>query len=121
MLAVKDLVRLTRAGGQSGALTGEQGENSSRILLGLNVGSCSVRQNWTFRLTPVRHEGETDMLATMPEVKSGLQLELSEDHQMLQNLARDFARKEIIPMAEHYDRSGEWPWDIFKRRPRSGW
>ena len=60
------------------------------------------------------------MLATMPEVKSGLQLELSDDHQMLQNMARDFARKEIIPMAEHYDRSGEWPWDIFKKAAKVG-
>ena len=60
------------------------------------------------------------MLATMPEVKSGLQLELSDDHQMLQNMARDFARKEVIPMAEHYDRSGEWPWDIFKKAAKVG-
>jgi acyl-CoA dehydrogenase len=60
------------------------------------------------------------MLATMPEVKSGLQLELSDDQQMLQNLARDFARKEIIPLAEHYDRSGEWPWDIFKKAAKVG-
>ncbi|MBK8049900.1 MAG: acyl-CoA dehydrogenase family protein [Anaerolineales bacterium] len=55
------------------------------------------------------------MLATQADNKSGLQLELSEDLQMLQNLARDFARKEIIPKAEHYDRSGEWPWDIFNK------
>ena len=60
------------------------------------------------------------MLATMAEVKSGLHLELSEDHQMLQNLARDFARKEIIPLAEHYDRSGEWPWDIFNKARKVG-
>jgi acyl-CoA dehydrogenase len=60
------------------------------------------------------------MLATMPEVNSGLQLELSEDHQMLQSLARDFARKEVIPQAEHYDRSGEWPWDIFNKARKIG-
>lgn len=60
------------------------------------------------------------MLATMAETKSGLQLELSDDLQMLQNLARDFARKEIIPVAEHYDRSGEWPWNLFKRALKVG-
>ncbi|MCC6169960.1 MAG: acyl-CoA dehydrogenase family protein, partial [Caldilineaceae bacterium] len=43
------------------------------------------------------------------------QFELSDDQQMLQTLARDFARKEIIPRAEHYDQSGEWPWDVFHR------
>ena len=55
------------------------------------------------------------MLATMTETKPGLHLELSEDQIMLQNLARDFARKEIIPQAEHYDRTGEWPWPIWKK------
>ena len=39
---------------------------------------------------------------------------------MLQNLARDFTRKEIIPLAEHYDRSGEWPWDIFNKAAKIG-
>ena len=38
------------------------------------------------------------------ETSGGLQLELSEDLQMLQGLAREFTRKEIIPKAEHYDR-----------------
>ena len=45
----------------------------------------------------------------------GLQLELSDDLRMLQELARDFVRKEITPQAARYDRSGEWPWDIFHK------
>lgn len=45
----------------------------------------------------------------------GLQLELSDDLRMLQELARDFTRKEITPQAEHYDRTGEWPWAIFHK------
>jgi acyl-CoA dehydrogenase len=70
--------------------------------------------------TNCTQEKGTPMLATMAETKSGLQLELSDDLQMLQNLARDFARKEIIPVAEHYDRTGEWPWDLFKRALKVG-
>ncbi|HRW06577.1 MAG TPA: acyl-CoA dehydrogenase family protein [Caldilineaceae bacterium] len=46
---------------------------------------------------------------------AGLQLELPEELRMLQELARDFTRNEIIPRAEEYDRSGEWPWAIFKK------
>ncbi|MCC6167933.1 MAG: acyl-CoA dehydrogenase family protein, partial [Caldilineaceae bacterium] len=53
------------------------------------------------------------MLTVTDTSPSGLQFELSDDQQMLQTLARDFARKEIIPRAEHYDQSGEWPWDVF--------
>jgi acyl-CoA dehydrogenase len=60
------------------------------------------------------------MLATTTETKPGLHLELSEDQIMLQNLARDFARKEIIPQAEHYDRTGEWPWDVWKKALKVG-
>ncbi len=60
------------------------------------------------------------MIATMTETRSGLNLELSDDESMLQGLARDFARKEIIPRAEHYDQSGEWPWEIFNKAREIG-
>jgi len=50
----------------------------------------------------------------------GLQLELSGDQKMLQELARDFTRKEIIPKAEHHDRTGEWPRDIFDKARKLG-
>jgi len=41
--------------------------------------------------------------------------ELPEDVKMLQELAMDFTRREIIPRAEHYDQNEEWPWDIFHK------
>lgn len=41
--------------------------------------------------------------------------ELSDDLKMLRDLARDFARKEILPQAAVYDASGEWPWEIFHK------
>lgn len=60
------------------------------------------------------------MPATPGSTSSGLQLELSEDLRMLQDLARDFTRKEITPKAEQYDRSHEWPWDIFQKAAKAG-
>lgn len=51
---------------------------------------------------------------------SGLQFELTDDLRMLQELARDFTRKEIIPHAEQFDRSGEWPWAIFHKAREVG-
>ncbi|MEZ4860588.1 MAG: acyl-CoA dehydrogenase family protein [Caldilineaceae bacterium] len=51
---------------------------------------------------------------------SGLQFELSDDLRMLQELTRDFTRKEIIPKAEEYDRTGEWPWEIFHKAREVG-
>lgn len=51
---------------------------------------------------------------------AGLYFELSNDQRMLQELARDFTRKEITPKAEHYDRTGEWPWEIFNKAREVG-
>jgi acyl-CoA dehydrogenase len=60
------------------------------------------------------------MLTMTESAPTGLHYALSDDQQMLQTLARDFARKEIIPRAEHYDRSGEWPWEIFEKARKIG-
>lgn len=40
---------------------------------------------------------------------------LSEEQKALQGLARDFARKEILPKAAHYDETGEYAHDILKQ------
>ena len=41
--------------------------------------------------------------------------ELPEDVKMLQELAMEFTKREIMPQAERYDQSGEWPWEIFHK------
>jgi acyl-CoA dehydrogenase len=60
------------------------------------------------------------MPTTPRSTSAGLQLELSEELYMLQELARDFTRKEITPKAEHYDRNHEWPWEIFHKARKAG-
>lgn len=42
-------------------------------------------------------------------------LELSETQKEFRDLARKFAREEIVPVAAEYDRTGEYPWDIIKK------
>lgn len=46
--------------------------------------------------------------------------DLPEDVKMLQDLAMDFSRKEILPQAEYYDESDEWPWEIFHKAREVG-
>jgi acyl-CoA dehydrogenase len=46
---------------------------------------------------------------------SGLNFELSEDQRQYQELARNFAKEYIIPNAAKYDKSGEYPQDIFTK------
>ncbi|MBM4458764.1 MAG: acyl-CoA dehydrogenase [Chloroflexi bacterium] len=49
-----------------------------------------------------------------------LNFSLSQEQEMIRDLARDFARKEILPRAEHYDRADEYPWPIVRKAHRVG-
>jgi acyl-CoA dehydrogenase len=45
---------------------------------------------------------------------------LTEEQKMIQQLARDFARNEIAPVAEHYDKSHEFAWPVVKKAQEMG-
>ncbi len=45
---------------------------------------------------------------------------LTDEQKMMQKLARDFARNEIAPVAEHYDKEEEYPWPVVKKAQELG-
>jgi len=45
---------------------------------------------------------------------------LNEEQKALQRMARDFVQKEIVPVAAHYDRTAEFPWDVIKKAFEQG-
>jgi acyl-CoA dehydrogenase len=45
---------------------------------------------------------------------------LNEEQQMIRDLARDFARNEIAPVAEHYDKTHEYPWPVIRKAQEIG-
>jgi acyl-CoA dehydrogenase len=45
---------------------------------------------------------------------------LTEEQKMIQQLARDFARNEMAPVAEEYDRSHEYAWPVIKKAQELG-
>jgi acyl-CoA dehydrogenase len=45
---------------------------------------------------------------------------LTEEQTMIQQLAREFAQKEMAPVAEHYDRTHEYPWPVVKKAQELG-
>jgi len=45
---------------------------------------------------------------------------LSESQEELRRVAREFAQKEIAPVAMHYDQTGEFPWDIYRQAHEVG-
>ena len=46
--------------------------------------------------------------------------ELSQEHQMIRAAARDFAQKEIAPIAADYDESGEFPHETIRKMGKLG-
>lgn len=45
---------------------------------------------------------------------------LSEEHQMIRDMARDFAQNEIAPVAEHFDQTGEFPYETIMKMGAQG-
>ena len=45
---------------------------------------------------------------------------LSDEQKQIQNLAREFAKKEIIPVAAHHDETGEFPVEVVKKAWEAG-
>ncbi|KAK2900979.1 hypothetical protein QQF64_014951 [Cirrhinus molitorella] len=54
-------------------------------------------------------------VASLREAHGGFSFELTEQQKEFQELARKFAREEIVPAAPSYDRSGEYPFPLIKR------
>ena len=49
-----------------------------------------------------------------------IEFSLSDEQKALQELARDFAQKEIAPVASQLDRTGEYPYDLLKQAHKLG-
>ncbi len=49
-----------------------------------------------------------------------LDFTLTEEQEMIREMARSFARKELLPKAEHYDQADEFPWPIVRKAQRVG-
>ncbi|XP_013787803.1 medium-chain specific acyl-CoA dehydrogenase, mitochondrial-like isoform X2 [Limulus polyphemus] len=71
--------------------------------------------------------GTVRLLATVPEsskapgrVHGGYNFELTDEQKEYQALSRKFAREEVIPVARHYDETGEYPVEILKKAWKLG-
>ncbi len=49
-----------------------------------------------------------------------MDLQLTEEHKMIRDMAREFAQNEIAPIAAHYDETGEFPYDTIKKMGAQG-
>ncbi len=49
-----------------------------------------------------------------------MDLQLSDEHRMIRDMARDFAQNEIAPIATHYDETGEFPAETVRKMGDQG-
>lgn len=49
-----------------------------------------------------------------------MDLRLSDEHRMIRDMARDFAQKEIAPIANYYDETGEFPYETVRKMGAMG-
>lgn len=49
-----------------------------------------------------------------------MNFELTREQKMVRDLARDFAKHEIAPHAEHVDKTGEFPIETFRKMGKLG-
>ncbi|KAK9892444.1 hypothetical protein WA026_019897 [Henosepilachna vigintioctopunctata] len=62
-----------------------------------------------------KQANKTIAYCSRSNISTGYNFALSDTQREFQELARKFTREEIIPKAAHHDKTGEFPWDIFKK------
>ncbi|XP_069190564.1 medium-chain specific acyl-CoA dehydrogenase, mitochondrial isoform X1 [Procambarus clarkii] len=58
---------------------------------------------------------EHTVAGTAPRGKGGICFDLSDEQKEIQQLARKFAREEVLPKAAELDRTMEYPWELIKK------
>jgi len=60
------------------------------------------------------------MLTNTSLPATGPSFTLTEEQKLLQQMAREFARNEIIPVAKEYDKSHQFPWPVIRKAQELG-
>jgi len=55
-----------------------------------------------------------------PDLPAGLNFTITAEQQEFLDLAENFTKNEIIPVAAHYDATGEYPWPVIKKAHETG-
>ncbi|GJQ79027.1 hypothetical protein Trydic_g188 [Trypoxylus dichotomus] len=67
------------------------------------------------KLRLARNFSTTKLRLSEGKHQNGYNFELNETQKEFQELARKFAREEIVPVAAEYDKTGKYPWEIIKK------
>lgn len=59
-------------------------------------------------------------MSQIATISESISFNLNEEQKMIRDLAREFARNEIAPVAEHYDKTHEYPWPVIRKAQELG-
>jgi alkylation response protein AidB-like acyl-CoA dehydrogenase len=59
-------------------------------------------------------------MSVLEATQTGPSLQLSPEHEMIRQAAREFAQKEIVPIAAEFDESGDFPRDTIRKMGAMG-
>jgi alkylation response protein AidB-like acyl-CoA dehydrogenase/uncharacterized membrane protein required for colicin V production len=57
---------------------------------------------------------------TVQRLEVSMDFQLTEEQRLIRDTVREFAQKEIVPIARHTDETGEFPWQTFKKLAELG-
>ena len=77
---------------------------------------------WNFAksVSNVAKSSKTCRFLSTSKKLQALNFQLTPDQEEVVNMVEDFAKREVMPVAAEYDRTGEYPWDIIKKAHTSG-
>src|SRR5512147_2803943 len=76
--------------------------------------ACGVTRGFAMSLSTVSRYNQFTHLWRSVQMP-GPNLDLTEEHKLIRDTARDFAQNEIAPIAAHFDETGEFPRETIKK------
>ena len=80
---------------------------------------------YSFKLSKSDLKSNCFSLSNAPQAaaaspSTGLNFNITAEQEEFLELAEQFTKNEIIPVAAHYDRTGEYPWPVLKKAHETG-
>lgn len=66
-------------------------------------------------MSTARRNLSTSNATQAKPLSTGINFRLGDEQLQIQEVARKFTRDEIIPVAAHHDRTGEYPWEVIRK------
>merc|ERR1711974_377780 len=88
--------------------------------MGITMTSTTVTRLLSKAVKPGARSLSNAPQAATATQSAGLNFNITAEQEEFLDLAEQFTKNEIIPVAPHYDRTGEYPWPVLKKAHETG-